>query len=157
MRTMEQQAEAMMTSLAERIENYPDLRQMIQKHIDETRQQAQLVESGIKRRGGDVSAMKDMTGKMTATVHGWSSMMASDEIIKGGMLSYAFEHFEIASYRNLIEGAHMLGDRETMEICERILAQEQAMASYLEHNMAAVTRRFLELSAEPGMGTQASR
>jgi ferritin-like metal-binding protein YciE len=147
---MEQQAETMLTAMAGRIENYPDLKRRVEQHIEETREQARLVAECIERRGGDTSVVKDLTGKAMAGMQGMVGMFASDEIVKGGMLSYAFEHFEIASYRNLIEAARMVGDRETLAICERILPQEQAMADWLEHNMAGVTRRFLQLAQVPG-------
>lgn len=146
---MEQQAETMLTAMAKRIENYPDLKRRIEQHIEETRNQAQLVAQCIERRGGDTSTMKDLAGKAMAGMQGAMGMFSSDEIVKGGMMSYAFEHFEIASYSNLIEAARMVGDRETMEICESILPQEQAMADWLLHNMAGVSRRFLELAQIP--------
>ncbi len=85
-----------------------------------------------------------------AGMQGAVGMFSSDEIIKGGMLSYAFEHFEIAAFRNLIEAARLVGDRETMAVCERILPEEQAMADWLQHNLASVSRRFLELAQVPG-------
>lgn len=87
--------------------------------------------------------MKDVGAKTMAWVQGLAGMFASDEIVKGGMASYTFEHFEIAAYRNLIEAARFVGDRETMTICERILPEEQAMAAWLEHNMAGVVRTYL--------------
>lgn len=147
---MEQQAETMLTAMAKRIENYPDLKRRIEQHIEETRNQAALIAQCIDRRGGDTSVMKDLAGKTMAGMQGAFGMFSSDEIVKGGMLSYAFEHFEIASYRNLIEAARMVGDRETMAVCERILPEEQAMADWLQHNLASVSRRFLELAQVPG-------
>jgi ferritin-like metal-binding protein YciE len=143
---MEQHAETMLTAMAKRIENYPDLKLRIEQHIEETRDQARQVEECIQRLGGDTSALKDMAGKTMASMQGAMGMFASDEIVKGGMMSYAFEHFEIATYSNLIEAARMLDDRETMAVCERILPQEQAMADFLKHNMAGVARRFLQLA-----------
>jgi ferritin-like metal-binding protein YciE len=147
---MEQQAETMLTAMAGRIESYPDLKRRVEQHLEETREQARLVAECIERRGGDTSPLKDLAGKAMAGMQGMAGMFSSDEIIKGGMLSYAFEHFEMAAYRNLIEAARLVGDRETLAICERILPQEQAMADWLEHNMAAVSRRFLELAQTPG-------
>ncbi|ABO58132.1 ferritin-like domain-containing protein [Burkholderia vietnamiensis] len=140
---MEEQAETMLTSMAGRIDHYPDLKRRIEQHIEETREQARLIRGCIERRGGSVSTMKDVGAKTMAWVQGLAGMFASDEIVKGGMASYTFEHFEIAAYRNLIEAARFVGDRETMTICERILPEEQAMAAWLEHNMAGVVRTYL--------------
>jgi ferritin-like metal-binding protein YciE len=147
---MEQQAESMLTTMAGRIESYLDLKVRVEQHLEETREQARQIAACIERLGGDTSAMKDMAGKAMGAMQGASGMFASDEIVKGGMLSYAFEHLEIAAYRNLIEAARMAGDSETQAVCERILPQEQAMADWLEHNMAGVARRFLSLAQTPG-------
>ncbi|WP_232468070.1 ferritin-like domain-containing protein [Bordetella genomosp. 13] len=146
---MEEQAESMLRGMAGRLEHYPDLRQRIEQHIEETLEQQRLVRECIERRGGDTSTMKDLTGKAMAGMQAMSGMFASDEVVKGGMFSYAFEHMEIAAYRTLIEAAKLLGDTATQQVCERILPQEIAMASWLEHNMGAVTRRFLERADQP--------
>ena len=146
---MEQQAETMLTDTAARIENYPDVKARLERHIQETREQARLVKSCIDRRGGGTSTMKDIAGKVTATAQGLSGMFVSDEIVKAGMASYTFEHMEIASYRTLIAAAELVGDTETRQICERILAEEEAMASWLAEHLPAVTRRFLQLDATP--------
>ena len=58
-------------------------------------------------------------------------MTASDEIVKGAMAGYVFEHFEIASYTALIAAAKTAGDPETARVCEAILVQEEAMADWL--------------------------
>lgn len=147
---MEEQAETMLTATASRVAHYPDVKKRIQEHIEETREQARLLETCIRRRGGSTSAIKDLTGRMMAAGQGVAGMFASDEIVKAGLFSYAFEHFEIASYRNLIEAARILGDQETLAICERILLEEQAMADWLQHNMAGMTRVFLERSEQGG-------
>ncbi|AJY11598.1 ferritin-like domain-containing protein [Burkholderia dolosa] len=147
---MEEQAETMLSSMAERIENYPDIKRRIEQHIDETREQQRLIRACIERRGGSVSTIKDLGAKTMAWAQGLSGMFVSDEIVKGGMASYTFEHFEIAAYRNLIEAARVVGDAETLAVCERILPEEQAMAAWLEHNMTGVVRTYLAREMRPG-------
>lgn len=48
---MEEQAETMLSSMAGRIEHYPDIKRRIEQHIEETREQARLIRSCIERRG----------------------------------------------------------------------------------------------------------
>jgi ferritin-like metal-binding protein YciE len=62
------------------------------------------------------------------------------------MFSYAFEHMEIAAYRNLVTAARMLGDTKTAQVCEEILKEEIAMADWLEQHMEAVASQFLSRS-----------
>ncbi|MFJ3465845.1 ferritin-like domain-containing protein [Achromobacter spanius] len=146
---MEEQAETMLTSLAGRIETYPEVKQRIERHIAETREQQRLVRTCIERLGGDTSIVKDMTGKAMATFQGIAGVFASDEIVKSAMFSYAFENLEIAAYSQLIEAAKFVGDAETAAICERILQEERAMALWIEHNTPGLLRQFLMRADDP--------
>jgi ferritin-like metal-binding protein YciE len=72
-----------------------------------------------------------------------SGMFVKDEIVKGAMASYTFEHMEIAAYRVLIAAAEALGDTETKIVCERILKEELSMASDLQDQLPELTRKYL--------------
>jgi ferritin-like metal-binding protein YciE len=140
---MEEQAEKMLSSTAERLENYPELRNRIEQHIRETRHQAELVRGCITRLGGDTSVVKDATGKIMAMAQGMSGMFVSDEVVKASLASYAFEHMEIASYRALIAAAEACGDMQTKQVCEQILIEEEAMANWLAEHLPATVQKFL--------------
>lgn len=151
---MEQQAETMLSAMADRIEHYPELRERIELHLDQTRTQASMIESCIHRRGGDTSTLKDMAGKLMATGQGLGGMFASDEIVKGAMASYTFEHMEIAAYRVLIATADTCGDTETSAICARILREEEDMAGWLVDHLPRLTERYLSREEAPGLDAQ---
>ena len=140
---MEKQAEKMLAATAARLEHYPTLRQRIEQHQEETRRQAKLVRDCIERRGGDTSTVKDVTGRIVAMAQGMSGMFVSDEVVKAGLSSYAFEHMEIASYRILVAAAAVCNDAETQRVCEEILQEEIAMADWLAEQLPAITREFL--------------
>ena len=76
---MEQQAETMLTAMAERIENYPDLKIRVEQHIQETREQASSIAACIDRLGGDTSVLKDLVGKAIAGMQSATGMFASDD------------------------------------------------------------------------------
>ncbi len=140
---MEMQAETMLQSQARRIEHYPELKARIERHIQETRHQAELIKGCIERRGGSPSTTKDMAGKFTAMMQGLGGVVAHDEVVKGAMAGYTFEHFEICSYRALIAAASTAGDAETERVCREILRQEEEMASWLAEQLPQVTAQFL--------------
>ncbi|NGM88448.1 ferritin-like domain-containing protein [Parapusillimonas sp. SGNA-6] len=146
---MEQQAETMLSSTAERLENYPTLRAKLEAHCEETRQQIRLVRGCLERLGDDPSVFKDIAGKTMAVMQGFSGVFAADEVVKAALASYTFEHMEIASYRILIAAADIAGDSETRRVCETILAQEEAMAKWLGEHLAIVTQEFLRRDARP--------
>jgi ferritin-like metal-binding protein YciE len=140
---MEEQAVTMLTALAGRTGDYPDVKARIEQHLRETRGQAEALEGCIKRRGGDTSTLKDMAGKVIAFGQGMSGMFVEDEIVKGAMASYTFEHMEASAYRVLIAAAEAAGDMQTKAVCERILQEELSMASDLERHLPDLTRRYL--------------
>src|SRR3546814_12860689 len=75
--------------------------------------------------------MKDLAGRLTAFGQAMSGLFVSDEVVKGSMASYTFEHMEISAYRSLIAAAEAVGDQQTKQVCQEILAEEEAMASWL--------------------------
>ncbi|WP_106475885.1 ferritin-like domain-containing protein [Phytohalomonas tamaricis] len=147
---MEQQAEQMLKAQAGRLENYPELKARIEQHIEETQHQADLVEGCISKLGGSPSGVKDTGGKMMAMMQGMGGMFTTDEVLKGGIASYAFEHFEMASYRSLIGAAEYAGEPEIKQTCEAILKQEEAMAKWLEDNLPETTMKYLQRDETEG-------
>ena len=140
---MEEQAETMLRAQYGRIENYPELKDKVGQHLKETQQHAVLVKGCLDRLAGGTSTVKDSAAKLTAMMQGIGGVFASDEVVKGSLASYTFEHMEIASYRILIAAAESLGDQETATACRRILQDEIEMAEWLEENLGAVTLQFL--------------
>jgi len=140
---MEQQAEQMLSAQSSRIEHYPELSACIEQHRRETQSQAERISQCIARRGGDTSAIKDLSGRAMAMMQGMGGMFASDEVVKGSMASYAFEHMEVCAYRILITAAEAVGDRETARVCTEICAEEEAMAAWLAEHIPGLTREYL--------------
>lgn len=146
---MEQQAESMLKGQAERLEHYPELKDRIIRHIEETQGQQRLLLECIERLGGSPSTLKDLAGKLMAFGQAVGGMTMSDEVVKGAMAGYVFENLEIASYTVLIEAAETAGDDATAQACRSILKQEIAMAEWLKEHLPQVTRAFLTRSADP--------
>lgn len=140
---MEEQAVTMLTSLASRTHDYPELKTRIESHLVETRRQVEALEECITRRGGNTSTLKDLAAKIVAFGQGMSGMFVEDEIVKGAMASYTFEHMEAAAYRVLIAAAEAVGDPQTQAVCERILQEELSMAADLERQLPVLTREYL--------------
>lgn len=146
----EEQAKTMLSGMASRIQNYPELKARIEQHERETERQAELVRGCIERRGGSTSAIKDAGAKMIAMGQAMSGMFVGDEVMKGTIASTAFEAMEIASYTILIAAAEQVGDMETARVCREILREEQAMEDWLKQNAPALTRKYLQREETPG-------
>ncbi|MGA5718364.1 ferritin-like domain-containing protein [Pseudomonas atacamensis] len=146
---MEQQAEQMLKAQSKRLEHYPQLKERIDQHIEETLGQQKLIDECLQRLGGDSSTIKDLGGKLMAFGQAVGGSLMSDEVIKGAMAGYVFENMEVASYTVLIAAAKAAGDTQTQKACEQILPQEVAMAEWLLKHLPQLTEAFLERSADP--------
>jgi ferritin-like metal-binding protein YciE len=146
---MEQQAEQMLKAQASRIEHYPKIKARIEEHLQETLGQQKLLVGCIERLGGKPSAMKDVMGKVMAFGQAAGGALNSDEIVKGAIAGYVFENLEIATYTALISAAQIVGDTETVRVCEEILPQEEAMAKWILENLPELTEEFLARDATP--------
>lgn len=123
--------------------NHPELQQRIQRHIEETRHHAELVESCVKRLGEETSTTKNILGSMFGTMQSVATGMFNDELVKNALMDYATENFEIASYNALLIAANELGDQQTAAICREILNDEMNMADFLRNNMPTVVKETL--------------
>ena len=148
---MEKQAEKMLQSQAHRLESYPQLQRRIEEHIDETLNQSKKLEHCLTLLGADTSTFKDMGAELTAFGQAVGGMMAEDEVVKGGIASYAFENFEIASYKAIIKAAEMASQPEVAQVCKEILQEEIAMADWLSKHMDETTQQFLERDKEDNL------
>ena len=141
---METQAETMLSGMESRIEHYPHLRKRIAQHLKETQHQSQRLEDAITRLGGSTSTIKDSVASLTTMAQGLLGSIAGDEVMKGLLGGYTFEHYEIASYRILLAAASTLGAVETTRIGRESLREEEDMAQWLSTNIDQLTAEYLE-------------
>ncbi|MFM0441130.1 ferritin-like domain-containing protein [Paraburkholderia strydomiana] len=145
---MEKHAEAMLAAQAARLGyDDPQMRMRIEQHLQETLGQQAMLEGCLARLDSRPSLIKGMGGEMAAFAQALIGMTMRDEMVKGAMTMYAFEHMEIASYTALMHAAEAGGDLETKRICEQVLAQEVEMAGWLFRRIPATVTRYLACSA----------
>jgi ferritin-like metal-binding protein YciE len=140
---MEMQAIKIMENQRSRVKDYPEVAQKLTQHIEVTKRQADRLESCIARYNEKPSTFKDWTSKMAGAVASLSATAAEDEIVKNVIADYAFENFEIASYKSLIAAAEALGDNETAQVCRENLREEEQMCSWIEQKMPQVINQYL--------------
>jgi len=144
---MEEQALTMMQGQVSRLEHFPQLRSRLEQHIRETETQKERLRERLEQLNGGPSTMKDTAGKLTAMMQTLGGIFAGDEVVKGAMAGYTFEHFEVSAYRALAAAAQAAGDTQTKTLCEDILKQEEAMAEWLDSQMPGVVQAFLDREA----------
>jgi ferritin-like metal-binding protein YciE len=89
-------------------------------------------------------------GNMAAAAH----MPASDKVLKNSFASFAFENYETAAYKSLIEIAHLAGATDAAAALRQSSEEEQAMADWLDGRLDSVTRQYV--SQATGMAPSAA-
>ena len=116
-------------------------------HLEETRRQAERLETMIQNLGAKVSRVKTAIGTISGMGQSISTEFFSDELIKNFLADYSAEHLEIASYVSLIATARQIGEDQCVPVLEEILAEERAMARWLEEHIPMATAESLRVSA----------
>ena len=128
-------------------EDVPAVKQMDEQHLEETKRHAELVKGCLERLGEKPSTVKTMIGTIMGAVQAPMTGMYRDEIVKNCLTDYAAENFEVASYRALITAATEIGDTETAQVCEQIMAEDQAMADRILAGLPMVVTEHMRQQA----------
>jgi len=144
---LESGAVEIMKRQVERLENYPELETRLRAHLEESRVQAERIEQILERHGSGTSTMKDMGQAFMGNMATMGHAIMQDEVLKNTMANYAFEHFEIAAYRSLIALGEAAGDHDGISLLRQSLAEEEAMASFIDDNIEATTMKYVEREA----------
>lgn len=142
---MEHQALSIMKPQETRIESYPQVRERLRMHIAETEKQIERLDTILTTLGESNSAIKDTALSAVGSMAALSHSIAGDEIIKNSLANFAFENYEIAAYNSLLTLAETGDFADARRLLEQNLAEEKAMAQWLEENLPAVTLQFAEL------------
>jgi ferritin-like metal-binding protein YciE len=140
---MERQALAIMKPQLDRAKDYPQVVAQLQKHISETEGQVSRLESLLDRAGSKPSVIKDTGLSMVGTMAAMGHMPAADEILKDSFANYAFENYEMAAYKSLIALAEETGNTDALPALQQNLAEEEAMADWLDLNVEALTAEYI--------------
>lgn len=142
---MENQALSIMKPQLKRIENYPEVAEKLDQHIRETDAQIVRLEDILDGLDEDKSTLKDLALSFTGSMAALGHTVADDEILKNSFANFAFENFEAAAYKSLLTVAEAGGYGAAVTGLQENLAEELAMAEWLNDNVVALTTKFLAL------------
>jgi ferritin-like metal-binding protein YciE len=153
---MEQSITHVLENHARDAKDHPQIQGAIKQHLEATKRHADMVKQEIERLGGSTSAVKSAMSHVMGMGQSVSTGMAKDELVKNALADYSTEHMEIASYRALQAAAMELGDQQLARTCEMILADEMAMAQFLEQNLPMIVTMTLQQQMREHLGDQAA-
>lgn len=150
---VENQALGIMDRQIEHLAQYAEVEARLRVHRGETERQIDRLETILDTLGDSPSAIKDAALKFSGSVAALAHALSPDEIVKNSLANFAFENFEVATYKSLITMARAGGFEAAIPLLEESLREEQAMVAFLDETLPVIIRKFLALRSE---GAQAS-
>jgi ferritin-like metal-binding protein YciE len=140
---LEEQAIALL-GRASTIAGDPAFVEVYERHLEESREHARLIERRLAAHDASPSTVKDAAMRLGGL--NWSAFFQAHPDTPGKLaaFAYAFEHLEIAGYELLARVAARAGDDHTGDICRDILTQERAAAGLIA--------RTFERAADASLG-----
>ena len=123
------------------------LQKRLDRHARETHEQADRLKRAIESIGGTASGGKALLGGVLGRFNAITTAIYKDKVVKNALADFAAENFEIACYQSLIAAAEELGLFQVAEVCRQNLAEEKAMAAWLDQQIPEITRYFLRSEA----------
>lgn len=151
---LEKQATQLIERQLDRLENYPEIAQLLQTHLRETEQQIDRLDELLASFGEGRSMLKDLATSLTGNMAALGHAIMQDEVLKNHFANHAFENLEIASYQSLITMAQATGHPSHVSALEATLREEEKTAQMLRDMTADVTLKYMRLTCQ---GEQASR
>jgi ferritin-like metal-binding protein YciE len=106
-----------------------ELRQAMQKHLDETREHVQRLEQVFETLGKRATAKKcEAMDGIIAEAEEVASEIKAEEVLDAALISSAqtVEHYEIARYGTLCAWARELGMEDAEKLLQQTLEEEKA-------------------------------
>lgn len=125
-------------------EQYPDIKEHLQRHLSETKQHANSVENCLRELGSDGSELVSNLQHFMGMLEGQIASLAEDKLIKFVAADLAVEQFEMAHYRSIQRLAEDLGETHISHTCKEIFFQEEKMAKWLTENLDEILDVYLD-------------
>jgi ferritin-like metal-binding protein YciE len=147
-RALETQAIELISRQLDRLQSYPEVEAVLRKHLAESEEQRNRLDGLLEAQGTSHSSVKDFITGVMGNMAAMGHVPMQDEIIKNSLANYAFEHFEIASYKSLLTLADLAGDTRAPAVLNLSLSEEERMAQWCADNLDSITRKYASLRAQ---------
>lgn len=141
---LEKQATQLIERQLERLQNYPQVAALLQRHLGETHQQIQRLDEIMASFGEEHSTLKDLATQLTGNLAALGHTVMGDEVLKNHFANHAFENFEIASYLSLITMAEISGRGGHVSALKQTLQEERNTAQALHDMTGELTQLYVE-------------
>lgn len=142
---VENQALALMNRQIDRAKNFLEVADRLKAHRIETEGQIERLEILLSQFDETPSGLKDAALAMGGNLAALGHSFAEDEILKNALANFAFENFEIASYKSLILLARIGGYSAAYDPLNVTLEEEARMAAWIDESLPMLVQKHMDL------------
>lgn len=139
----EAQVDALSSCLAD-TSGLETVRGKLVHHLESTLRHAVVVRDCLERCGGTPREARTGPAAASHMIGGAVVKSAEDQPLRDLLSAYATEHYEIAAYTLLIEGAMRSGHGELIPLLEEVLEEEEEMADWIEDQLPRLAQIFIK-------------
>jgi ferritin-like metal-binding protein YciE len=147
---VENQSLALIDRQLDRLVRYPEISETLRSHRVQTEGQIRRLDEILSSLNSRNSSVKDFALNFMGNMAALGNVFAADEVLKDQMVNYAFENFEIASYRSLIALADAGEFSEATTLLRETLREEEAMAAWVLDSLPGLTLKYVGLRSAGG-------
>lgn len=134
---MENKLVAVLNKQAEDAENFPEIKEKVKQHLEESKGHAEVVKQCLEGLGAEAPEFQaDVAQVGTSLAAMFDGEAEEYKVIKNAIMGFSSENMEIAVYTTIINIAEQAGEDNIVKVCTNILEQEHEMATWLEDNLA---------------------
>jgi ferritin-like metal-binding protein YciE len=138
---LEKQAQAVMAQQVSQLEELPEFKAQLERHMKETDVQIERLVAALDRLGEKPSSFKDTSMQWLGSGQAFTQMIGPNKGLKAAVANQGVEGFEIASYVAIIALARAAAEEQTVLDMEQSLAEERAMFDWLVHHTSEIATR----------------
>jgi ferritin-like metal-binding protein YciE len=151
---VENQSLALIDRQLDRLVRYPEISEPLRSHRGQTEVQIRRLDEILASLNSRNNSIKDFALNFMGNMAALGNVLAADEVLKDQMVNYAFENFEVASYRSLIALAEAGDFAGATGLLRETLREEEAMAAWVLDSLPGLTLKYAGLR---GGGRSADR
>jgi ferritin-like metal-binding protein YciE len=115
----------------------------LRTYVEQTKLQGDRVRSCLESLGEEPAPANGATSDALRDLEVLMARSTSDAPMRALVLDYAVKHMEIASYRCVIEAAVAAGEREIVDTCHSIIAEEEGAIAWIDKALPAAASAAL--------------
>lgn len=129
------------------LDDYPDYKALLERHIATTERQIGRIETAIEDADAQGGALREAVTTAAGAVGAAVHAVMPDQTLKNLYAGYAYQHEQIAAYTSLKVIAAAAGFGQHAGWIDETLGEERAAAREVETLIPSVTERFVQRAA----------